>query len=328
MIITSRTPLRVSFFGGGTDYPEYFQRRHGAVVGMAIDQYIYITAVPLSPIVEYKYRISYSKLEFVTDTASIAHPVIRKAFEHYEFDQPLDISIISDVPASTGLGSSSAFTVGLLNLISALRKQPLTKFELAKRAIFVERELLRENVGVQDQLHAAYGGINRFDFEAGRIRLSPVQMAGRCQERLIDSMVLIYTGIVRHASATVAEQISSTVEKKIDTELGHLLALTDTAVNLLESDSEDHIVEEFGRLLHEGWLVKRQLSSRISNSNIDELYERARLHGACGGKLLGAGGGGFLLLIVPPERQSAFLAAMGNVKHRKIKLDTQGSVII
>lgn len=328
MIVTSRTPLRVSFFGGGTDYPEYFRRARGAVVGMTIDRYIYITAVPLSSIVDYQYRLSYSRLELVNSIEEIKHPVFRKVFEYYQFHTPYDVSVISDVPASTGLGSSSAFTVGLLNLLSAIRKQALTKFELAKQAIFVERELLQERVGVQDQLHAAYGGINRFDFEGDRIRLSPVQMVASCQDRLIDSMMLIFTGIVRHASTTVEEQINSVVERRIEKELDHLLKLTDEAVAMLEGDKSISIVEDFGKLLHEGWLTKRQLSSRISSGPIDDIYQRAVAGGAIGGKLLGAGGGGFLLMLVPPEQQAQFLNHMGDAKITKVKLDTQGAVII
>lgn len=328
MLITSRTPLRISFFGGGTDYPEYFHRHRGAVLGMAINRYIYISAVPLSQFVGYHYRISYSRLETVNDIASIEHPVVRAVFAAHGVDEKLDLNIMSDVPASTGMGSSSAFTVGLINLVARLKGETLTKLDLAKHAIHVERDLLKERVGVQDQLHAAYGGINRFDFEGDRIRISPLQMTASCQRRLIDSMVLVFTNQVRHASATLDEQIRRTVSQENDHGLGELLALTDEAVMILEQTCPDTMLAELGRLLDEGWRIKRKLSSRISNGCIDTLYERCKANGALGGKLLGAGGGGFVLAIVPPELQPKFFDAMEDVKVARVDLDPHGSVII
>src|SRR6202142_1515535 len=180
MLITSRTPLRVSFFGGGTDYPEYFRRAHGAVLGMAIDKYVYVSALRLSNILDYRSRISYSRVETGHDPPPIQHPVVREVVRHYQVAEALDISIMSDLPARSGLGSSSTFAVGFLNLVAALRGCGMTKLDLARQAVFVERELLHENVGVQDKHHAAFGGLNRFDFEHGRTRISPVPIAGPC----------------------------------------------------------------------------------------------------------------------------------------------------
>jgi len=224
MLITSRTPLRVSFFGGGTDYPEYFSRFPGAVVGMAINKYIYISALRLATFIDYKYRLSYSRLENTTRIDDIQHPVIREVLKHYKVDEALDMSVIADLPASSGLGSSSAFTVGLINLVKALKAEQMTRLDLGLAAIHAERELLNDSVGVQDQLHAAFGGLNRFDFVDGRIRISPVQMHSDSQNMLLSSLVLIYTGIQRSASATVKEQIEATRERKVDRELGELLA--------------------------------------------------------------------------------------------------------
>jgi D-glycero-alpha-D-manno-heptose-7-phosphate kinase len=258
----------------------------------------------------------------------IQHPVVRTLLEHYRIEEALDINIIADLPASSGLGSSSAFTVGLINLISSLRSQPLTKLDLGLKAIFVERELLKERVGVQDQLHAAYGGLNRFDFIDGRIRISPVQMTSDCQRKFVSSLVLLYTGITRYASENLKEQMESTREKKVDRELGNLLELTSQAVRVLEGKDPDALLRDFGAMMHEGWMIKRQLSSRVSTAAIDDLYERARRAGALGGKLCGAGGGGFLLMVVPPEVREHLASALAPTVIIPVGLDTHGSTII
>jgi D-glycero-alpha-D-manno-heptose-7-phosphate kinase len=328
MLITSRTPLRISFFGGGTDYPEYFSRFPGAVVGMTINKYVYISALRLVTFLHYKYRISYSRLETANSIDDIQHPVVRHVLRHYGIEEALDINVIADLPASSGLGTSSAFTVGLINLISSLRSEPVTKLDLGQSAIFVERELLKERVGVQDQLHAAFGGINRFDFIGGRIRISPVQMIYACQKKFISSLVLVYTGVTRYASEILDEQLESMKEKKVDRELRYLLDLTEEAVKILEGHDPDTMITEFGALMHQGWMTKRKLSSKISNPSIDDLYKRARAAGALGGKLCGAGGGGFLLMVVPPEVRHRFEEAIKPAATISIGLDTQGSVII
>ena len=328
MLITSRTPLRVSFFGGGTDYPEYFSRFPGAVVGMAINKYVYISALRLATFLHYKYRLAYSRLETANTIEEIQHPVVRHVLQHYGVEEALDINIIADMPASSGLGTSSAFTVGLINLISSIRSEPMTKLDLGQSAIFVERELLKERVGVQDQLHAAFGGINRFDFIDGRVQISPVQMTYTCQKRFISSLVLIYTGITRYASETLDEQLESMKEKKVDRELRHLIDLTTEAVKILEGGDPNLLVTEFGALMHQGWMTKRKLSSKISNPHIDDLYDRARAAGALGGKLCGAGGGGFLLMVVPSEVRNRFEEAIKPAPIIPIGMDTQGSVIV
>ena len=328
MLITSRTPLRVSFFGGGTDYPAYFERFPGAVVGMAIDRYIYISALKLADIIDYKYRVSYSKLERTTAHSQIEHPVVRAVLGHYGIECPLDISIQSDLPASSGMGSSSAFTVGLINLATTLARQSLTRLELGKAAVFVEQNLLNENVGVQDQLHTAFGGLNRFDFSDGRIRITPVQMSAHCRDHLLSSLVLIYTGRTRFASEIVADQVQATREKKIDKELSHLLALVAQAVDVLEGDDPDRLLRDFGAMMHEGWQIKRTLSPGVSAPEIDALYDAALAAGALGGKLCGAGGGGFLLMVVPPALRPQFEARMAGACLIPVGLDHQGSVIL
>lgn len=327
-MISSRTPLRVSFFGGGTDYPAYYERFPGAVVGMAIDRYVHISAVPLSDIIDYKYRLSYSRLETVSSIEDVEHPVVRAVLRHYEIDRPLDLSIQSSLPASSGLGSSSAFTVGLVNLVAALQGRSMTRLDLSHAAIFVEQELLRENVGVQDQLHAAFGGLNRFDFVDGRTRITPVQMTSPCQEYLLQSLVLVYTRKTRFASQVVAEQLAATKEQKIDRELSHLLALVSQSIDVLESEDPEQMLIEFGRMMHEGWMTKRALSSGVSSPEIDALYDAAIAAGAVGGKLCGAGGGGFLLMVVPPHARQKFEESLADQCLIPVGMDRRGSVIL
>ena len=328
MITVSRTPLRVSFFGGGTDYPEYFERARGAVLGMAIDKYIYISVLRLSSVIDYHFRVSYSRIETVLNAHELQHPVVRNVLQHFAVSDPLDLSIMADLPARSGLGSSSSFTVGLINLIHTLQKRPITKLDLARTAVFVERELLAENVGVQDQYHAAFGGLNRFEFTAGRTRIEPVQMTAPCQSALTGSLFLVYTGVTRFASETLEEQMQRTVSHAADGALSHLLALVDQAVDVLEGDDPERLLSAFGAMLHEGWETKKRLSSKVSNPQIDALYAAARDAGASGGKLCGAGSGGFLLMLVPPERQAAFLERMNGTAVIPIGMDTVGSTIL
>lgn len=328
MLLTSRTPLRVSFFGGGTDYPEYFARRRGAVVGMAIDKYIYASALPLTNILEYRWRVAYRRVEMVDELSDIQHPVVREVLGYYGIKESLDISIISDLPGGTGLGSSSSFTVGLLNLIFRLRERRATKFDLAKEAIKIEREVLRENVGVQDQYHASFGGINRFDFEAGRTRISPVQIVEPCLEALTSSLFLLYTGQKRSASGTLTEQMERTRGGLVDRDLSHLVSLTEQAVDVLEGGDPHRMLREFGAMLHEGWETKKRLASNVSNPSIDTLYDAARDAGALGGKLCGAGAGGFLLMLVPPWSREGFSRAVTQACAIPVGLDTSGSTIL
>lgn len=295
---------------------------------MAIDRYVYVSAVRLSDIIDYKYRLTYSRLERVSDVSELEHPVVRALLQHEGVDCPLDISIQADLPASSGLGSSSAFTVGLVNLLAALRGKTMTRLDLGQRAIHVEQVLLKENVGVQDQLHAAFGGLNRFDFVDDRTRITPVQMTTGCESHLLSSLVLVYTGKTRFASKVLTEQVQSTKEKKIDQELSHLLALVSQSVSVLEGRDPEAMLRDFGAMMHEGWQIKRKLSSGISSPEIDALYDAALAAGALGGKLCGAGGGGFLLMVVPPHARANFDFAMRDYSLIPIGMDRQGSAIL
>jgi D-glycero-alpha-D-manno-heptose-7-phosphate kinase len=329
MVTIIRTPLRVSLFGGGTDYPSYFDRFPGAVLGFAIDKYIYISAIRLGASVDYRYRVSYSQLEHVDEIRDIQHPVVKAALCHYGYKEPLDISTQADVPASAGLGSSSAFTVGFVHLLSQMMGSPRSRLELAREAIFIERELLGENVGVQDQLHAAFGGVNRFDFFGDSYRISPINIPANEMNRLTGWFMLVFTGIKRRASDAVAEQIKNTAAKKIDTQLHSLLELVNEAQKVLESGlAVAGIARRVAELLDTTWKIKKELSSGVTLAAIDELYDFCIRNGALGGKLCGAGGGGFLLMVVPPEKRGALKQAVGERRCIDLCIDQHGSHLI
>ena len=324
----SRTPLRVSFFGGGTDYPDYFKTRRGAVLGMAIDKYIYIAALRMSGVQAYKYRLAYSQVELANDIDEIQHRSVKAIFHEYGIHESLDISAMADMPASSGLGSSSTFSVGLLNLCANLKKEKLTKLDLALRAIHIEREVLAENVGVQDQLHASFGGINRFDFDGKSYRITPLMMRGESLDLLTSSLLLVHTGVARHASKVVASQLERTRAGDIDTQLDHLLNLVDEAEDVMCNFPPEAMLKRLGEMIHDSWMLKRSLSPHITSPEIDALYDACIQAGALGGKLCGAGGGGFLLMLVPPQVREQFIEAIAPSRVIHVGLDTQGSTMI
>jgi D-glycero-alpha-D-manno-heptose-7-phosphate kinase len=327
--LRARTPLRVSFFGGGTDYPEYLGRSRGAVVGMAIDRYVHVTlARPAGPGAA---RSQVSDARIGAGAAAVeadAHPVVGAVLRHYAAPPGLRIGVAADLPARSGLGGSSAFAVGLLHLLFALQGRPAGKRDLAQGAVFVERELLGQPVGLQDPFHAAFGGLNRFDFVDGETRVTQLVLPAACAAALTGSLFLLATGVARAPGGTLDEQLRRTESGAADRDLSHLLALTEQAVAVLQGGEPTRLLAEFGALLHEGWETKKRLSSRVSAPAIDLLYAQARAAGALGGKLCGAGGGGYLLLLVPPARQAGFLAAMRGARLLPIGLDRSGSVLL
>jgi D-glycero-alpha-D-manno-heptose-7-phosphate kinase len=328
MIVVTRTPLRVSLFGGGTDYPEYFNHFPGAVIGMAIDKYIHIAASKVISHQAFNYRLSYAKLEYCKELDEIEHPVIREVLKSFGLDDRLDISIISDVPATgSGLGSSSAFTVGFLRMVYALKGLKPTKIELAKKAIEVEREMLKENVGVQDQLHATFGGINRFDFKNTSIRITPLQMKSDVMDQLSRSMVLVHTGVSRRATTAVASQIEATRSRSIDTELSELYQLVGECVSLLEDGASDWL-PRLGEMLSASWHIKRSLSKAVSNSDLDDIFNAIIDSSAYGAKLCGAGGGGFFLTLIDPDRVKELEARVAPLAVMPITIDVDGSSIV
>jgi D-glycero-alpha-D-manno-heptose-7-phosphate kinase len=300
-MITTRTPLRISFFGGGTDYPVWYREHGGAVLATTIDKSCYITTRYLPPFFEYHSRISYSKMENVNSNREIQHPSVRGCLDYMGLsDEGMEIHHIADLPARTGLGTSSAFTVGMLLSLYALKNKMRDKHALAREAIYVEQELLKEAVGAQDQVSAAYGGFNRINFgtdgsiEVNRILTSQPRLA-----ELEQHMALYFTGFTRFASEIAQEQVRLTPERR--SELTTMQEMVGEGEAIVTSPSRS--IEEFGRLLHESWQIKRGLTKSITTSTIDEIYEAGRSAGALGGKLLGAGGGGFMLFFVPPGRR-------------------------
>jgi D-glycero-alpha-D-manno-heptose-7-phosphate kinase len=324
----SRTPLRVSFFGGGTDYPSYFSDMPGAVLGTTIDRYVYIQALPLAGFAEQRYRLTWRQTESVDAVADITHPVVRTCLGHYRWDEPLNIATMSDLPGGTGLGSSSAFTVGFINLLHRMRGLSLTKFELAQEAIHVEQQLLRENVGVQDQIHASFGGLARYEFRGEDFAIHPLRIARSRHALLSRSMVLVYTGRARHASAVLGEQESRTRSGANAEGLGALYRMTREGAGLLERQGDDaRALRDFGALLDEAWQVKQRLSRSICDGATAALYAEGKAMGAWGGKLLGAGGGGFMLFLVHPDRQPAFRVRFGEARVCAVRMEDEGAVV-
>lgn len=323
-MIISRTPFRISFFGGGTDYPVWFEDNGGAVLSTTIDKYCYISARYLPPFFNYKHRVSYSTIETVNEIKDIEHPAVRAILEHLEIKNGMEIHYNGDLPARSGLGSSSTFTVGLLNAMYALKSTMSSKRRLAEEAIHVERNMLREHVGSQDQVAAAYGGFNKINFrQDGGFDTEPIILNKEKEDSLQSHLMLYFTGFSRFASEIAKKQIEETPKKK--TELHRMHAMVDEAKNILASKAD---IAEFGELLHEGWCLKRSLTDKISNLQIDDIYEAARSAGALGGKLLGAGGGGFIIFFVKPEMQASVRERLKNLLEVKFKFEHSGSQII
>ena len=324
MIIT-RTPFRVSFFGGGTDYPAWFERHGGVVLATSIDKYCYITCRYLPPFFEHKYRIVYSRIENVQNISEIQHPAVKAVLETYNCTNGLEIHHDGDLPARSGLGSSSSFTVGLINAVMALRGQYISKEELARQAIHVEQTVIRENVGSQDQVSAAFGGLNRIEFgRDGSFDVAPIVLPIERLAVLQSHLMLCFTGLSRIASEVAQSTIDNMDQR--EAELRHMGALVDQAIAVLQSKTTP--IEEFGKLLHENWVQKRKLSDRVSTGQIDALYDTARSLGAIGGKLLGAGGGGFFLLFVKPEHQQKVREKLSRLVHAPFRFETAGSRVV
>ena len=279
MLIISRTPLRISFFGGGTDYPDYYHRCAGAVLGTTIDKYTHVSVNTIDPFFEYKMRLSYSKTELISHVDEIQHPSIRECLRFLNIERELDIHIFSDLPARTGLGSSSSFTVGFLNALYAFHGKYISKQQLAEEAVKIEQHCIRENVGSQDQFHAAFGGFNIIEFTRQGIQVRPVIMSRENKAKLEDSLMVFFSGMTRHASEILKEQISKTKQQENDTALQEMLSMVGVAQGLLMKGD----VEGFGKLLHESWMLKKSLASKVSTSRIDAAYQKAIQAGAWGG---------------------------------------------
>jgi len=324
-MIISRTPFRVSLFGGGTDFPQWYRKHGGAVIGGAIDKYCYINVRPLPPFFEHKHRIVYSSIELVKAIEEIRHPSVRAVLREMEITEGLEIHHDGDLPARSGLGSSSSFTVGLLNALHAYRGHMATRKELAETAIRIEQEVIGESVGSQDQMWAAYGGLNRIDFRTdGGIDVNRLIITPERRAELENSLTLYFTGFSRIASDIEKDKIQNLNQRK--TQLHTLRAMVDEAAAILGSPSQP--LDQLGQLLHEGWMLKRELSPAVSNGKIDELYEAAMSAGALGGKLLGAGGGGFLLVYAPPEAQPRVRERLKNLIAVNFRFDGGSKIVV
>jgi len=322
-VIISRTPFRISFFGGGTDYPSWYRENGGAVLATTINKYCYLTCRYLPPFFAYRSRILYSKVECVNQPEEIQHPGVRGVLSYLEVKEGLEVHHDGDLPARTGIGSSSTFTVGLLHAVYALRGVMPSKMRLARDAFVVEHEVLKETVGVQDQTLAAFGGFNRIDFgRDDQIRVAPVTLPPERLAQLEAHLLLVFTGFTRTASEIAADQMQRAERNRI--ELAAIQASVDEASAVLGNGAD---LAEFGRLLHDGWQLKKCLSPRITTQAIDECYAAARDAGALGGKILGAGGGGFMLLFAPPERHPAILDRLGLMRV-PFRFERTGSQII
>ncbi len=325
-MIISRTPFRVSFFGGGTDYPQWYLKEGGAVLSTTIDKYVYLTCRYLPPFFEVPHRIVWSRVENPARIVDIQHPAIREGLRMLGFNdsEGLDIHYQGDLPARSGMGSSSAFAVGLIRALSALKDSHIDKHDLALKAIHLERDVLQETVGGQDQVAAAYGGLNHIEFlPSGEIVVNPVAPRPPRLAELEASLMLFYTGISRYASEVAAETVAN-LDKKAES-LREMRRLVDEAMAVLAGNGP---LSRFGELLHRSWLLKRELSPRVSNDAIDRAYTRALDAGALGGKLLGAGEAGFMVFFVPPERRKIVLMALGDLLYVPFRFSWQGSTII
>lgn len=326
MIIT-RTPLRVSFFGGGTDFPEYFSKHGGAVLSAAINRYCYVNASKFpSRLFDYAIRLSYSRGELVKSVADIQHPVFRACLQHLGIESDVELHVISDLPAFTGLGSSSAFTVSLLHALHVFRGDRVTPSALAREAIHIEREVLQECVGCQDQVIAAHGGFCFIEFSGvEEPRVTNVRISIDNLARLQEHTLLVFTNIKRRAQDIEQTKLGDLA--KNETALKAMRSHTREALHLLEARTPLDVAA-LGRLLDDAWQRKKSLSESVSNPAIDALYDHARRLGAFGGKLLGAGGGGFFLFLAPPERHADLVAGFPGHDFQKVEFSVPGSEVI
>jgi D-glycero-alpha-D-manno-heptose-7-phosphate kinase len=323
MIIT-RTPLRISFCGGGTDLPSYYRNKQGAVLSATLDKYVYITVNRLSRYFQNRILLKYSTTELVDSVDDIRHPIIREAMKMTGVVDRVEITSMADIPAGTGLGSSSTYTVGLLHALYTFRGEYVPAARLAEEACEIEIERLGDPIGKQDQYIAAYGGICRIRFNPDEsVFVDPVICSHETKTALQDNMLMFYTGKTRRAGDILEKQKAATSEK-----MDSLSRMRDLSVQALEVLKEGRSLSRFGEILHEGWLLKRTLVDTISDNEIDRHYERARQSGAIGGKLLGAGGGGFFLFYVEKQNQNRLREALKDLQELPFRFEPQGSKVI
>ncbi len=316
-----RTPFRISFFGGGTDFSEYYRNYGGCVLSTTINKYCYLSLRHLPPIFDYRNQLSYSRIERFDTPAQVQHPLVRAALSFLPVDR-VQIAYDADLPACSGIGSSSAFAVGLLQGLHTLREETADRMTLAKEAIHLERHLCAEAGGVQDQLAAAFGGLNHMSFSAQGFEVTPLDVPQERKKLLQNNLLLMFTGFTRF-SGVVAKAQQSNISNSLS-QLHEMKAFVYAAEEVLRSGDMD----DFGRLLDKTWRLKRTLSNQISSDTIDEIYQSAMQSGALGGKILGAGGGGFMLLYVPQEKQQHFMRRMQDFSFVPFSFEQDGTKII
>lgn len=319
-MIIVQTPLRVSFFGGGTDFPSFYLREGGCVLSTAIDKYIFVT---IKKRFDNKLRVGYTKTEIVDTVDEINHELIREAFRFSGITQGIEITTMGDIPAGSGLGSSSTVTVSALHSMSIFKNQMVTAEDLAQQACIIEREILGKPIGVQDQYIAAYGGLRFIEFKTdGRIICNEVNITPELKRQLNQNLMIFFTGKTRTSASILTEQ-----QNNIDDRMAILRKMKDIAA-LAHQELCDGNIDSLGHLLHESWILKKQLASQISNGSIDDLYESALNAGAIGGKIAGAGGGGFLLLYCPYEKQKAVRSALAHLQEMPFRFEPDGTKVI
>ena len=323
-MIISRTPFRISFFGGGTDYPVWYKKYGGSVLCASINKYCYITCRGLPPFFEHKFRTVYSKIELCQSFEEVQHPAVRETVRFLKIKRGMEIHHDGDLPARSGMGSSSSFTVGLLHSLYAWQGMMVSKMRLARESIHIEQDMIGETVGSQDQVAVAFGGLNRVVFHRNdEIEVQRLTISNARQDELCSHLMLFYTGIKRTASEVADSYVRCLLNQKKT--LFQMKDLVDEGASILNSNAA---IRRFGELLHRSWVLKRGLSNQVSNIKIDTLYEKARRNGAIGGKITGAGGGGFLLLFVPPSEQKKVRSGLSELIHVPITIESEGSRII
>jgi D-glycero-alpha-D-manno-heptose-7-phosphate kinase len=315
----------MSFFGGGTDYPAWFRENGGKVLATTIDKYCYISVRELPPFFEHKTRIVYSIIESVNKVDEIVHPAVKATLNYHGCSKGLEIHHDGDLPAKSGLGSSSSFTVGLVHALRALEGKISSKDQLARDAIHIEQNLIGENVGSQDQISAAYGGFNKIEFhQNGTFDVEQVILPAHRREELSNHLMMFFTGFTRFASEIAGSQIQNMNNKS--KELRKMGEMVEQAFDILQDEKSS--IEAFGELLDENWSYKRSLSDLVTTSEIDLIYANAKKAGAIGGKILGAGGGGFMLLFVPPDKQADVRKTLNELIYVPFEFDDSGSRIV
>ena len=313
----------MSFFGGGTDMPAFFNEFRGAVISTTFDKYCYVNVRHLPPFMPYYSELVHNRFERVKDINEIEHPLIRECMRLHDIHE-IRLTYEGDLPARTGLGTSSTFAVGMLNAFCALKGKMMSKAQLAQEAIHVERDILQEHGGWQDQVAAAYGGLNRIDFRDNQFKVSPIVIHPDKKSQLDNNLMLFYTGVTRFSSEVQKDTFSNPDAKKA--QLKEMLSLVDDAQVILEDKNAD--LNDFGRMLDYTWKLKRGTGNKISNKSIDELYDRGIKAGALGGKLLGAGGGGFILFYVEPDKHVAVMKELEELMYVPFKFEDEGTTIV